>query len=118
MLLFILISVCFSVFLFDFDIDSFSQASQRGGDQPWRTGGTRWKKTEGDRPSDRWDPPVRTDEKLNRNDPCLGPFGRAPAPPKTAPAPLVERLLRWSWSRFRKRLAKRLHVGFMNRKKR
>jgi hypothetical protein len=52
----------------------------------------------------------------------LGPVweGWAPAPPKTAPAQatLVERLLRWSWSRFRKRLTKRLHVGFMNIKKR
>jgi hypothetical protein len=33
-----------------------------------------------------------------------GLFGRAPAPPKTAlaPAPLVERLFWWSWSRFKK----------------
>jgi hypothetical protein len=40
-----------------------------------------------------------------------GLFGRAPASPKTAPAPapLVEWLLWWSWSRFEKRLAKRLH---------
>jgi len=38
----------------------------------------------------------------------MGLFGMAPALPKTAPAPApeVERLLWWSWSRFRKRLAK------------
>jgi len=43
-----------------------------------------------------------------------GLFVRALAPPKTAPAPasLVERLLWWSWSRFVKRLAKRLHADF------
>jgi hypothetical protein len=36
-----------------------------------------------------------------------GLFGRAPAPPKTAPAPalLVEWLLWWSWSHFGKHLA-------------
>jgi len=40
------------------------------------------------------------------------PFGRAPALPKTAPAlaPQMERLLWWSWSRFRKCLAKQLHL--------
>ena len=39
----------------------------------------------------------------------MGLFGRAPAPPKIAPAPavLVERLLWWSWSRFEECLAKR-----------
>ena len=41
-----------------------------------------------------------------------GLFGRAPALPKTAPAlaPQMERLLWWSWSRFRKCLAKQLHL--------
>ena len=41
-----------------------------------------------------------------------GLFGRALAPPKTAPAlaPLVERLLWWNWSRFEKCLAKQLLV--------
>ena len=41
-----------------------------------------------------------------------GLFGRAPALPKTAPAPALqmERLLWWSWSRFRKYLAKQLHL--------
>jgi len=40
------------------------------------------------------------------------PFGRASALPKTAPAlaPQMERLLWWSWSRFRKCLAKQLHM--------
>ena len=39
-------------------------------------------------------------------------FGRASALPKTAPAlaPQMERLLWWSWSRFRKYLAKQLHL--------
>ena len=39
-------------------------------------------------------------------------FGRAPALPKIAPtlAPQMERLLWWSWSRFRKYLAKQLHL--------
>jgi hypothetical protein len=52
--------------------------------------------------------------KRRRWAPYLGLFGRAPAPPKTAPAPapLVERLLWWSWSRFTKRLAKQLHADF------
>jgi len=42
----------------------------------------------------------------------LGPFGRASALPKTAPAlaPQMERLFWWSWSRFRKCLAKQLHL--------
>ena len=41
-----------------------------------------------------------------------GLFGRALAPPKTAPAlaPLVERLLWWNWSCFEKCLAKQLLV--------
>ena len=40
------------------------------------------------------------------------PFGRASALPKTAPAltPQMERLFWWSWSRFRKYLAKQLHL--------
>ena len=39
-------------------------------------------------------------------------FGRVPALPKTAPAlaPQMERFLWWSWSRFRKYLAKQLHL--------
>ena len=39
-------------------------------------------------------------------------FGKAPAPPKTAPVLtfLVERLLWWRWSRFEKYLAKQLLV--------
>ena len=39
-------------------------------------------------------------------------FGRAPAPPKTAPAPApaVERLLWWSLSHFTNRLAKQFHL--------
>jgi hypothetical protein len=40
------------------------------------------------------------------------PFGRASALSKTAPAlaPQMERLLWWSWSHFRKYLAKQLHL--------
>ena len=43
---------------------------------------------------------------------CKAPFGRASALPKTAPAlaPQMERLFWWSWSRFRKCLAKQLHL--------
>jgi len=39
-------------------------------------------------------------------------IGRVPVFPKTAPSPTpqVERLLWWSWSRFRKYLAKQLHL--------
>jgi len=42
----------------------------------------------------------------------MGLFGRAPALPKIAPAlaPQMERLLWWSWSRFRKCLPKQLHL--------
>jgi len=42
----------------------------------------------------------------------MGLFGRALALPKSAPAlaPQMERLLWWSWSRFRKCLAKQLHL--------
>ena len=45
-------------------------------------------------------------------DDAKGLFGRAPALPKTAPvlAPQMERLFWWSWSRFRKYLAKQLHL--------
>ena len=40
------------------------------------------------------------------------PFGRASVLPKTAPAlaPQMKRLFWWSWSRFRKCLAKQLHL--------
>ena len=57
---------------------------------------------------------VATDQYKLRLVHSLGLFGKAPAPPKTAPAPasLVERLLWWSWSRFENRLAKQLHPDF------
>jgi len=48
----------------------------------------------------------------NRARGTSAPFGRASALPNTAPAlaPQMERLLWWSWSRFRKCLAKQLHL--------
>ena len=43
---------------------------------------------------------------------CKAPFGRVSALSKTAPAlsTQMERFFWWSWSRFRKCLAKQLHL--------